>query len=1179
MAIDLDPTCPNCRRPLSVRAPEGLCPRCVAGSLLLEPDLDLELESPLDPTSPRQFGDYELLEEIARGGMGVVYRARQISLNRLVAVKMILAGQIAGRDSLKMFRREARAAANLHHPNIVPVFEIGEHDLQDYFTMRFVPGGRTIAGWAATQRGHWRLIAAAAAKAARAVAHAHAHGILHRDLKPSNILWDDEAGPQVTDFGLAKLLDEADASHTQTHHALGSPAYMAPEQTGGRTSEITTATDVYGLGAVLYELISGRPPFSGTSTLETIRRAAEEMPAPLSEAPQELETVCLKCLAKAQEDRYASAAALADDLERFSRGEPVSAVPLTPAQAVWRWARRRPQIATLIALAAAFFVAGVIGVTWSWRNAVVARRGETVARERATSTIVDLYTQSGLTAARDGDTTRAALWFAKAAEAATDPARRQENLERQMAWRNESHTAVRAWKSEIGPVLRLFWNPAQTALLGFDGQKGAIWDASTGTQWLPEPDFKIETAIWAHHASWVVVCANGFVRQIDYPSGREMARIPCRDRAPTIALSPTDQQAAVGGSQPFVWNLGLGSVEPLPKAFSPPRVLRFNNAGDLLLVCASNRVGICSVEAPGELLFPPVLCHYLHATPDFLGRNSFYTSAGVGVAAVMDAYTGAELERYTNYISSGAAAVPRFGSPNGRYIVDHGQPLIERPKGFMNFPIHYNIIEQATFSEDSSLLATACYDDVVRLVPLPSGDPVSRVGWHQQGAQGVAISPDKRFIATSQGGDGIVRIWRLGGPPVPRSIRLKGNSSFRLSRDGRLVFPNGITQYSQRLEQTRVYSVDTTEPAGPEIVPGGGIMDGEIMPDGSSLALISTDLTNRSQEIFARSAGSGTLQFWDYRTGQRQGEPIALSSEPRGVAAHPSGRWVAVFTARRELLEIDVATRQIRTLFATTNTYFPTDSVPNGRCQYTANGRFLLAWGMRSPPLFWDRETEKFIPAQSQGANDVVAVDFHGDTLGSVSMQSRLDFLSLSDLKAVRPPLHDSDWLFLGRFNPEGDLFLTGGRAKIARVWDWRRGEQISPALRHDYEVFSGVFVPDSEYVITGTTGGFLHFWNRRTGLPVRSAIYSGFNIIDLAITPDHRTLIRGGDPQIDFYDLAEMLPRPTLPLSDALLLAEIDAAAEIKNGAIEPLNAADWLKKWKEFQRRRPEWHRKYFP
>ena len=1182
MAITPAQTCPKCGRPLSARAPQGLCRSCLAGSLL-GPEPEPETEPLLEPGGPRQFGDYELIEEIARGGMGIVYRARQISLNRQVALKMILAGQVAGRDSLQMFRREARAAANLHHPNIVPVYEIGEHELQDYFTMRLVPGGRTIADWAATQRGNWKVLAAAVAQAARAVAHAHAHGVLHRDLKPSNILWDDEAGPQVTDFGLAKLLDEADLGLTRSHHVMGSPGYMAPEQTGGRAAEITTATDVYGLGAVLYELLTGRPPFAGTSTVETMRRVVEEMPAPPAGVPAELQTVCLKCLEKARADRYPSAAALAEDLDRISRGEPVSAVRLTPAQALGRWARRRPQIATLLGLTAVSFLVGTAGVTWAWRKAVTAGRGETLAHQQATATIVDLYTQSGLAAARDGEPTRAALWFAKAAEATSDPAVRQENLVRQTVWRQETPTAVRAFQSEIGHVSRLSWNRAQTALIGVTRDlRGIVWEVATGTRWLPRPDFKIEAAAWSHHASWFVSSGDGFVRLTEYPSGREVARVPYRGIPPNLAVSADDQLVVVGGNQPFLWTVATGNVNPLPAALVPPRVLQFSPDGTLLLVCTGDRVGVCAAPAPEHFLFPPATCFERTALPGFLGSNRFYTSAGDEVIAVLDARTGETVERYTNNLVKGGG-IPRAGSPDGRYIVNQGTPAIDRPVGFTDFPTLGNAVEQADFSEDSSLLATASYDSIVQLVPLPGGHPTTRVGWHQEGAEGVAISPDKRFLATSQEGGALVRVWRLGGPPVPREIPVSGGSGFRLSRDGRLLLPNGIAHYELQIERTRVHSVETGQPVGPEIVPGGVITDGDFMPDGSSVVLVCSSLTHRTQEFLERNAGTGTLQFWDFRTGEQLGEPVALPSEPRGVCVHPSGRWVATYTSRRELLEIDVVTRQVRTLYATTNHYGTTDAYSNGRCRYSPDGRFLVGWAMRQPPVLWDRQREKIIPAQPDGPAAVTDVDFQDGIMSSVSIESRLDFLTLPAAKSAQPSQQESDWLFLGRFSPDGDLFLTGGRSRIAHVWDWRRGVPLSPALRHTSEVFSGAFIPGTEWVVTAGVEGDIHLWNRRTGVPLRPVVMSDVAFVNLAVTPDGRTLIRGNfaptGRSIALYDLAQLLPKPALPLPDAMLLAEIDAAAEIKNSAIEPLSAADWLKKWKEFEARRPEWHRGDFP
>jgi WD40 repeat protein len=1161
-------------------SPVGLCSRCLldlgrprhgSSSAADFPGASDEL---LTNSQVRHFGDYELLHEIARGGMGVVYRARQISLNRPVALKMILAGELAGRDSLGRFQREAHAAASLHHPNIVPVYEIGEHELQHYFTMRLVPGGRNIADWAVAQRGNWRGIAAAAAKAARAVDHAHTRGVLHRDLKPSNILWDDEAGPQVTDFGLAKLLDETDPALTRTVHAIGTPSYMAPEQMGAKEVEITTATDVYGLGAVLYELLSGKPPFSGPSALETMRRAAEETPASLPGVPKDLHTVCLKCLAKAPDDRYPSAAALAEDLERFSRGEPVSAVPLTTVQATWRWARRQPRLAALIVLCAVSLLAGIAGITWQWQKAERARHGERAALQRATSTVIDLYVRSGLTAAKDGELTRAALWFAKAAEASTEPAREKENLARHAAWRAESHTAVRAFKSDIGPILRLSWNRAQTALLGLTWDlQGAIWDVASETRW--RPDLVIENAVWAHEAAWFVSSSNGWVQFTEYPSGREVARTPCRGRTPSLAVSPDDRWVAVGGEAPFLWEVSTGRRSPLPATIATPRFLEFSRDGQWVMVGSTNRVGICSSAEPDKFLYPPA-AYAAPVTPGFLNADHFYTAVESHKISVLETRTGAQIESYTNTTDKGESFA-RYGSPDGRYIVTSMAPVIARPSGFAQFPTHDNRIEQADFSRDGSLLATACYDSIVRLVALPGGGPARKIGWHQAGAAGVAISPDKRFIASSQFGGDLVRVWRIGGPPAARNIPVAGSTSFRLSRDGRLLLPTGTTRGYTLLERTRVYSIETTAPAGPEIVPGAAIMDGDFSPDGSWVVLVCSGVTNRSNEFFEHSGGSGTLEFWDYRSGERLGAPVPLPAEPRGVCVHPSGRWVATYTAKRELLEIEVPTRHVRVLHATTNSHNATDVYPNGRCRYSPDGRLLAAWAMRKPPVLWDRETERLVPAQPGGPTQVTDVDFSGGIMSSVSVESRLDFLALPAGQVVRPSMHDSDWLFLGRFSPDGELFLTGGRGKIAHIWDWRRGALRSPALRHEFEVFAGTFIPGTECVATGGLEEAIRFWDLRTGLPMRPPLATDTWVLDLAATPDGRTLIRGNlnGGHIALYDVAGLLPQTGLSVADTLLLAEIDAAAEIRNGGLEPISAPEWLKKWQQFRARRPAWHR----
>jgi tRNA A-37 threonylcarbamoyl transferase component Bud32/tetratricopeptide (TPR) repeat protein len=416
--------CPNCGAERPENAPEGLCPRCLMGQALADdqfvPAGDATEGEPHsavrfppaalaqgDPeatrmqtartvvgaagatgdwtpdriqqtqtadvngaardlprgASVRYFGDYEVLKELGRGGMGVVYKARQVSLNRPVALKMIKVGILADDAELRRFQNEAEAVALLDHAGIVPVYEVGEHEGQRYFSMKLVEGGN-LAEQLASFKDKSKAAAALMAEAALAVHHAHMRGILHRDLKPANILIDSEGLPHVTDFGLAKRI-EADLEMTASGAVLGTPAYMSPEQANGRRGTITTATDVYGLGAILYALLTGKAPFGGDSvaeTLDAVRSRPPERPARLNaKVPRDLETIALKCLEKEARKRYDSAAALAEDLHRFLDGRPVVSRRVSNSERVYRWCKRNPVVAGLLGTVAALVLVGFVG--------------------------------------------------------------------------------------------------------------------------------------------------------------------------------------------------------------------------------------------------------------------------------------------------------------------------------------------------------------------------------------------------------------------------------------------------------------------------------------------------------------------------------------------------------------------------------------------------------------------------------------------------------------------------------------------------------------------------------------------------------------------------------------------------------------------------------------------------
>jgi WD40 repeat protein/tRNA A-37 threonylcarbamoyl transferase component Bud32 len=465
---------------------------------------------PTAPTFPSvppgtRFGDYEVLAELGRGGMGVVYKARQQSLQRLVALKMILTGQLASPEQVERFHREARLVAQLDHPNIVPVYEVGQHDGHHYFTMKLIEG-HSLSHDLGHYRQHPRAAAYLVARVARAIHFAHGHhpSILHRDLKPANILLDAAKQPHITDFGLAKQLD-AGSSLSPEGAVIGTASYMSPEQAAGR--RLTPAADVYSLGAVLYELLTGRPPFQGTTLLETLAQVVNDPPVPprrLSPAvARDLETICLYCLDKRPDHRFSSAAALADDLERWVEGQPIQeARRVRWPERAWLWCRRKPVLAFLSAAAVLLLVLVAVLVPVSLHRAWLAAEAnrqkiaaETAAREQEDRARQDREAKRRREYVGD-------MSAAGQAVRANDFAEVRRLLQK---WRPAATDGVdyRAWewhflaarcrevpllvRAHSGPVQAVAWSPCGDRLASADGRGNVkIWDAADGQE-LPQP--------------------------------------------------------------------------------------------------------------------------------------------------------------------------------------------------------------------------------------------------------------------------------------------------------------------------------------------------------------------------------------------------------------------------------------------------------------------------------------------------------------------------------------------------------------------------------------------------------------------------------------------------------------------------------------------------------------------
>ncbi len=724
---------------------------------------------------------YEILHELGRGGMGVVYRARHVGLNRTVALKMILAGDHAGPRDLARFKAEAEAVARLRHPNIVQIYDVGEVQGRPYLAFELVEGGslvQRVRGAPQPARAGARFIEALA----RAIHYAHERGIVHRDLKPANILLADlaaeigppsgapsgarrlnELTPKITDFGLAKRLDDEGPSSV-SGEVVGTPSYMAPEQAGGRSSEIGPPADVYALGAILYELLTGKPPFKGPTALDTVLQVLHEEPARPSRlpshlespVPRDLEIICLKCLEKQPGKRYASAAELADDLGRFRRGAPVLARPVGPQERAWKWARRRPLIAGLWAVLVAVALLGFAGVTWQWREAMLARDqalGEKRDKDAEREQAEDARNQA-----------RAALYDSHVARS-------------QLYWRvNDFPSAMR--------TLRLCLpGPGQLDPRGWewhylDGLYATdlfTLDSGRGT----------DGAVAVHPQGKWIASVNTGRREVRLWDGKREApafTLPASGTAHRLAFRPDGARLAVADNngEVVVWDLAARRpVRNYPAHQKSIAGLAFSPDGQVLATASWDRTVKLWDVAHGTVR------HVLeghadraHAVAFHPTRKRLATGDEAGYVRIWDSDKGKLA--YPPLEGHKSAVYGLAFSPDGKHLASAGSNgnvrlwdlMVRPPRVVQSLTGNAGAVYSIAFSPDGRYLAYGGSDSTVRVWHLKMG--VERIVFrgHTAAIESVRFTPDGRRLVSCCPQEGTVKVWDLTRHPEHSTLGL-----------------------------------------------------------------------------------------------------------------------------------------------------------------------------------------------------------------------------------------------------------------------------------------------------------------------------------------------------------------------------------------------------------------------
>jgi WD40 repeat protein len=1133
----------------------------------------------------------EILRELGRGGMGVVYLARQISLKRYVVIKVIREGGFARPGEVARFRTEAEAIARLQHPQIVQIHEVGEHESGPYLVLEWMEGGsldQKLAGAPQPPDRAARLVESLA----RAIHYAHQRGIVHRDLKPANVLLSAEGTPKISDFGLAKLLERGPGG-SASQVPVGTPCYMPPEQARAEPDQVGPAADTYALGAVLYELITGRPPFLGATVADTLLRVLAEDPVPPQrlrpEVPRDLETICLKCLEKKPDRRYSSAEALADDLARFLAGKPITARPIGPWERATKWIRRQPALAAALALVVLVTVLGFGLVTRQWRLAVEARdrtesarHAEERARRQYQGLSINLTLERGASSCEREDVARGMLWFARALELGTG---QDADLERVL------RTNLADWGRELCPLKALLDNRSTVTaaasgaghltVTGCADGTARLWNTATGKLLtdLPPHRAAITAVAISPDGKKVLTCsADRTARLWEVPSAKPEGFValnrpigePLRhdDRIQVAAFSP-DGSVVVTGSYDTTarfWEAATGKpVGPPVRHEDRISFVAFSRDGTKVLT--ASRAGVVRLwEVPsakpegfvatGKQLGKTIEHGSSIVTAVFSPDGKAVLTAGKLHHRQWSAATGAELGQPVAHHHNITTAAY---SPDGKTIWtgdgDNTVRLWNAASGtpHKDYLRHHGELEAIVFSPDGSVAATGGRDQTARFWDVETRQPIGAPLPHPSGVRALAFSSDGKTLLT-RGDDRVARLWLVPARRVFCSgVRHEtGIVAVAFSREG---FGTLIVT-GDRAGTARIWEAATGKLIGWPLVHPGGILTVAFSPDGKTIATA------------GGSEARGEARLWEVATGKPIGAPLAHLGPVRAVAFSPDSKTILTGSDDRTARLWD------------TTTGLPRVSEPlvqGGAVRavaFSPDGKTVLTGGYNHVAKLWNAATGRPLVELRWHQSAVNAVAFSPD--GTVILTASDDGTARLWEAATGAPRHDplvhQGKIRRGVFSPDGKFVLTGSDDRTARLWDTATGQQLGSPLEHQSLVLDVAFGPDGKTVLTASRDHKTHLWEvpstrpeefTATGRPLGRPIGGAGTLAAAAFSPDGRFVLTAHAKRAELHPVQKPLTGETERI---VLWVQVATGLELdENGAVRVLG----VEKWQQRQRR----------